>query len=85
MFTAYTARKFGWLDQLRLFQALVELDRRGGTFLLTNSNHPTLRAFYRQFRVEQIARSSVISSDPKGRGVTSELVVTNYDHEPLAS
>jgi DNA adenine methylase len=85
MFTGYTARKFGWLDQLRLFQALVELDRRGGTFLLTNSNHPTLRALYRQFRVEQLARSSVISGDPKGRGATSELVVTNYGHDPLAS
>jgi DNA adenine methylase len=83
-FTSYTARKFGWLDQLRLFQALVELDRRGGTFLLTNSDHPALRALYRQFRVESLTRSSVISGDPIGRGPMLELVITNYDHGSLA-
>lgn len=83
-FTAYTARKFSWLDQLRLFQSLVELDRRGGTFLLTNSNHPNLRALYHRFRIELLTRSSVIASDPKGRGPMSELVVTNYRHRSLA-
>lgn len=84
MFTAYTARKFGWLDQLRLFQSLVELDRRGGTFLLTNSNHPDLRTLYRRFRIDLLTRSSVIASDPKGRGPVSELLVTNYRHRPLS-
>lgn len=84
-FTAYTAQKFGWLDQLRLFQSLVELNRRGGVFLLTNSNHPSLRRLYRRFRVELLTRSSVIASDPKGRGPMSELMVTNYSHGSIAS
>lgn len=83
-FTSYNARKFVWLDQLRLFQTLIELDRRGGSFLLTNSNHPAIRKLYRRFFVDSLTRSSVISSDAKGRGPTSELVVTNYRHRPLA-
>lgn len=85
VFTGYTAHKFGWFDQLRLFQALVELDRRGGTFLLTNSNHPTLRRLYRRFRLEPLTRSSVIAADPKGRGPMLELIVTNYGHQSLAA
>lgn len=83
VFTGYNDRKFGWFDQLRLFQALVELDRRGGAFLLTNSNHPALRALYRRFSLDLLTRSSVIAADPKERGPMSELVVTNYDHGPI--
>lgn len=85
VFTSYNVHKFDWLDQLRLFQALVELDRRGGAFLLTNSNHPALRRLYHQYRLNLLTRSSVISSDPKGRGPMSELVVTNYHHARLAA
>jgi DNA adenine methylase len=76
-FTAYTAARFGRDDQERLADACRRLAARGGTFLLSNSDHRFLRDLYRArgFLVETVSARRAINSVAGKRGAVKELLV----------
>jgi len=79
-FTGYTKDQFGMEDQVDLAEELARLDRAGARFLLSNSFSRELESLYRQFgfKVTYVTAPRAISSNPKTRGQTKELLIRNY-------
>jgi DNA adenine methylase len=78
-FTSYAAGGFGREDQARLAATFRDLDRRGCTLMLSNSDHPTIRELYEGFDIQTVKARRYINSQPDGRGPITELVIRNYD------
>lgn len=68
----YQGGAFGLAEQQRLVAALKRADRRGVRWLLLNSSHRTIAAFYQKFNVTALRRTG------QRPGRTGEMVVTNY-------
>jgi DNA adenine methylase len=77
-FTGYAVGGFGRADQERLARELHEVHERGGRFMLSASDMPIMHELYREFRITTVSAKRCINCNPKGRGLVSELVVTNY-------
>ena len=77
-FLKYNSSIFSWDDQIRLARVFRKLDRRGAYAILTNANHPDIRALYCGFNARRIRRPSLIAGDVSKRGSISELIVTNF-------
>jgi DNA adenine methylase len=86
-FGAYTADRFSPADQVRLCDAVVDLARRGRQILLSNSSAPEIVALYRQatragdarLRLWGVPARRAINSRATGRGVVTELLLTNLE------
>ncbi len=82
-FVLYNETIFSWADQERLASALARASERGARFILTNADHPSIRALYRRFQPRPVTRSSVIAAGAANRRKVTELVVSNYPIEGL--
>jgi DNA adenine methylase len=86
-FGAYTADRFSPSDQVRLCDTVVDLARRGRHILLSNSSAPEIVALYRQaartgdarLRLWGVPARRPINSRAAGRGVVTELLLTNLE------
>ena len=78
-FTQYTSTDFGFADQERLRKAFDDLTARGVPALLSNSDHPHVRALYQGYVVEEVSMGRSINSDGAGRTAISELLISNFD------
>ncbi len=77
-FVGYSRNLFGWDDQIRLANALERSRQRGVKILMTNANHPSVRALYENregFILDEVFRYSSISGKSGGRKNYSELIV----------
>lgn len=78
-FVKYNASLFSWADQVRLAASIKAASRRGAKIMLSNADHPSVRALYRGFGCHyQVARSSILSASASFRRKTTELLVTNF-------
>jgi len=78
-FVGYTKNLFDWDDQIRLANALEQSRQRGVKILMTNVNHPSVRALYENregFVLDEVLRYSSISGKADGRKKYSELIVS---------
>lgn len=78
-FVSYTADIFSWADQIRLSEALERARQRGVQILMTNVDHPEVRALYEEnqgFELNAVERNCSISGLNEGRRIYSELIVT---------
>ena len=78
-FVGYTMNLFNWNDQIRLANALDRARQRGVIILMTNVDHPSVRALYENregFILDVVSRFSSISGKSGGRKQYSELVVS---------
>jgi DNA adenine methylase len=80
-FTSYTRGEFGPAEQERLRDAFEAMTRRGVAVLLSNSDHPVIRALYgdRGYRHEVVSMSRAINSVGSGRAPVAELLIANFD------
>jgi DNA adenine methylase len=80
-FVKYNYRIFSWDDQKRLADALRVAAHRGTKILMTNADHDSVRALYRDVgRKIRIRRHSVLAANSNNRGQTTELaVLINYN------
>lgn len=85
-FAKYNEKIFTWQDQIRLAQVIRDAAERGAKILVTNANHASVRALYAGIGITRpLPRLSVISGKNKGRGETTEIVVTiNYSVQDVA-
>lgn len=75
-FIKYNDSLFSWNDQVRLRDSLVRAKRRGARVIVTNANHESIRDLYQSdFRLEPVARESVLASSPAHRGRFEELLI----------
>jgi DNA adenine methylase len=77
-FVMYNERIFSWSDQLRLQRSLLGVHQRGGLFLLTNADHPSIWQLYAGFIRKRVSRTSILAADARYRGRVTELVISNY-------
>lgn len=78
-FVGYTTNLFNWNDQNRLADALERARQREVKILMTNVNHPSVRALYENrdgFLLDEVDRYSSISGQVGGRRQYSELIVS---------
>ena len=76
-FLKYNDEIFSWSDQVRLFKALKGALSRGAGVLVSNANHDSIRALYRDFDcLDEVFRHSVIAGIANGRAPTSELLIS---------
>jgi len=76
-FLKYNAKIFSWDDQRRLAQIAHELASNGCAVVVSNANHSSIRDLYRDFRVLQIERYSVIAASGKFRRRIIECIFCN--------
>lgn len=78
MFNQYTAAKFTAEDQEALCRCVIDADKKGALFMLTNNDTPFIRKLYSQFRITEVTCNQSIASQAKARIPRHELVITNY-------
>lgn len=77
-FTSYTSDGFTDGDQHRLAEVFAELNKRGCLLMLSNSNTPLIHELYQGFYIHKINARRAINSKGNGRGIITELLVTNF-------
>jgi DNA adenine methylase len=77
-FISYTKHGFDAADQKRLAEWFRELDRRGCLLMLSNSSAPLIYDLYKGFPMHEIAVRRMINSKGEGRGLITELLITNF-------
>lgn len=77
-FTSYTNNGFTSADQRRLAEVFRTLHDRGCLLMLSNSSAALIRTLYAGFVVREIRARRLINSKADGRGLITELLVTNY-------
>lgn len=77
-FVDYNAQLFSWQDQERLARCAQELDSRGVRFVISNADHPSVTSLYSTFSVTSVARHSSMAARTTARGLSSEIVVSNF-------
>lgn len=82
-FTAYTGAVFSDAEQKRLADFFKTLDQKyGAKLMLSNSDHSIFQELYSGYNIQKVLAPRAINRDGAGRGKISEIVVTNYAHEP---
>lgn len=73
-FIRYNARLFSWRDQERLATAASSASDRGAVVIISNADHPSVRALYRRFDVITVQRRSTIAARSEGRKAVTECI-----------
>ena len=85
-FTDYSSTGFNDIEQKRLAKFFKEMDKRGASLMLSNSdpknedeNDNFFDDLYKEFKIERIKAKRSISCMGSGRGKINELLIRNYD------
>ncbi len=73
--TAGYGSEFGQKEHLLLRDILSKIK---GKFMVTINDHPEVRAWYRDFKIEEVRVAYSISKEQKARKEYGELIITNY-------
>ena len=77
-FTSYTSAGFDLDNQRRLAKTMSDLQEKGVSALLSNSDTPLSREIFKDFRMVTITAPRMVSAKASGRGQISELLIMNY-------
>ena len=77
-FTSYTKSDFKELEQIKLFEKCIELDRQGVYFLLSNSDSEFIKKLYRYFKIDIVSAPRTINCKADSRQGASEVLIRNY-------
>ncbi len=76
-FVKYNARIFKWEDQQRLAEIARSLNSKGCAVIVSNADHPSVRALYTEFKVEVVSRFSRIAAAGNHRRQVTECIFHN--------
>ena len=89
-FNSYAKECFDDNEQLRLRDFCQQVAARGACFMLSNSdakgrdgNTGFFDEIYKAYQICRVQASRMVNSNPEKRGKLTELLVRNYDIEPL--
>ncbi|AUB32019.1 DpnII family type II restriction endonuclease [Spiroplasma floricola] len=78
-FDSYTSNSFGKEGQIRLNNFLINVDKKGVKWILTNHNTELINELYKNFNIYRIPVNRFINSDSDNRqNSTFETIITNY-------
>jgi DNA adenine methylase len=75
-FLEYNEKLFTWDDQVRLAELSRSLVEAGASVVVTNADHPSIRALYSEFEITEFWRSSTLAGSAKHRRRVSELILS---------
>ncbi|ETI86241.1 MAG: DNA adenine methylase [Negativicoccus succinicivorans] len=78
-FTGYTEGGFDEKEQIELKKECDKLSAKGIKFMLSNSDHPTIRELYKNYNITTVQARRAINSKGNKRGEIKEVLVQNYD------
>lgn len=78
-FTGYTQGGFDAEEQERLCCICKQLNDKGVSFMLSNSDTKRIHSLYKDFKIETVQARRNVNSDGAGRGEVSEVIVRNYE------
>lgn len=78
-FTSYDKESFGKEAQARLAKSFKALDKKGVFVMLSNHNTKYINELYKGFKKHIIPARRAINSNPNGRGMVEEVLITNYE------
>jgi DNA adenine methylase len=76
-FLKYNERIFSWPDQERLCHVATRLADRGAKVIVSNADHPSVLALYKEFSSIAVPRASVIAADSTARRAITERLFFN--------
>lgn len=78
-FAKYNQRIFSWADQLRLSDLLSAATQKGARVILSNADHPSVRALYvsEGWTCVTVSRHSRLAASSIHRKPTTEILVSN--------
>lgn len=78
-FVSYTLNGFGEMEQKRLRDLFVRLDKKGCFVMLSNADVPSIRNLYRDYAETTyvVGATRAINSKSSGRGKVNEVIITN--------
>ncbi len=77
-YEGYAAQGFGDSEHEKLAAFCREIDRKGGFFMLSNSDTPVVRKLYKGYTVEHVSAARSVSCKAHQRGREQELLIRNY-------
>lgn len=76
-FLKYNAKIFSWEDQQRLAKVARRLAKKSCFVVVSNADHPTIRALYPEFEVAEVRRYSVMAASSDFRRRIVECIFYN--------
>lgn len=74
----YNDNGFGEKEHTELARFCREIDKKGGYFMVSNSDTSFVRNAYKGYNVEKVSASRFVSCKAHQRGKTDELIIRNY-------
>jgi DNA adenine methylase len=78
VYDGYTQQGFDRSQHQRLAKFCKTIDKAKATFMLSHSDHPTIRKLYQNFHIEEIKARRSVSAKAESRGYVTELIIRNY-------
>lgn len=77
-YSGYDGSGFTEKNHIELAHFCKTIDDCGGLFMLSNSDTPLIRDLYREYFIEVVSASSLVSCNASQRGKRKELIIQNY-------
>ena len=77
-FTTYTKNNFLEKEQEQLAEVFKELDKKGCSVMLSNSDTEFIKDLYKGYNINFVNARRMINCDATKRGIIKEVVITNY-------
>jgi DNA adenine methylase len=77
-YSGYSGGGFGDKEHIALASFCDEIDRKGGKFMLSNSDTDFVKTLYKRYTMENVSASRMVSCKANQRGKENELIIRNY-------
>ncbi len=77
-YEGYSSGGFGDKEHTDLAEFCKKIDKKGGYFMLSNSDTPFVRKLYEGYTIETVSASRSVSCKKHQRGKENELIIRNY-------
>lgn len=77
-YDGYNGDGFGDKEHTKLADFCHKIDRKGGYFMLSNSDTHLVRVLYKGYNIEKVLASRSVSCKGNQRGKENELIIRNY-------
>mgnify|MGYP000010223177 CR=1 FL=1 len=78
-YSGYDGSGFGDKEHQNLAEFCKKIDQKGGYFMLSNSDTPFVRELYKEYTIETVSASRMVSCKAHQRGKENELIIRNYN------
>lgn len=77
-YDGYNGKGFGDNEHIKLSEFCKDIDKKGGYFMLSNSDTELVRSLYKGYNIEKVLASRSVSCKAHQRGKENELIIRNY-------